>query len=55
MGRRGYPPELRRKALTLVQGGRRDRRGRPGAWDLRSVDLHLAPPRPHRPWPGTRP
>jgi hypothetical protein len=29
-----------------------DRRGRQGAWDLRPVDLQLAPPRPHR--PGSR-
>jgi putative transposase len=45
MGRRGYPPEFRRKVLDLVEAGR------PIAEALgneRPVDLHLASPGPHR-------
>ena len=55
MGRRGYPPEFRRKVLDLVEAGLADRRGRSGAGDQRPVDLHLASPGPHRPGPVARP
>jgi hypothetical protein len=39
------PPE----GLGPGRGRPADRRGRPGAGHQRPVDLHLAPPRPHRP------
>ena len=52
MGRRGYPPEFRRKVLDLVEAGTQDRRGRCTTWNQRPVDLLVAAARPHR--PGSR-
>jgi hypothetical protein len=46
MGRRGYPPEFRRKVLDLVEGGRPIAEGAKAFGNERPVDLHLAPPGP---------
>src|SRR4029453_19385295 len=43
------------QGLGPGRGWQTDRRGCPGAGHQRSVDLHLAAPRPHRPRPGTWP
>jgi transposase-like protein len=52
MGRRGYPPEFRRKVLDLVEAGRKVA---DVARDLGISDQTIgtrAAPGPHRPWPG---
>jgi hypothetical protein len=55
MGKRGYPPEFRRRVLVVRRRGRRQgRRGRPRSLDRRPDDLQLAVPGPHRPRPGDR-
>jgi hypothetical protein len=43
------------QGLGPGRGRPTDRRGRPGAGHQWPVDLQLAPPRPHRPRPGTWP
>ena len=55
MGGRGYPPEFRRKVLDLVEAGRPIAEVAKALGNERPVDLHLAPPRPHRQGPPTRP
>jgi transposase-like protein len=70
MGRRGYPPEFRRKVLDLVEAGRPIAEiakalgisaqsiytwRRQDRGDQRPVDLHLAPSRPHRQGPAAWP
>jgi hypothetical protein len=55
MGRRGYPPEFRRKVLDLVEAGRPIAEIAKALGNGRPVDLHLAPSRPHRQGPAAWP
>jgi putative transposase len=54
MGRRGYPPEFRRKVLDLVEAGRPIAEVAKALGNERPVDLHLASPGPYRPGPVAR-
>ena len=49
MGRRGYSPEFRRKVVDLVEAGRTVADVARDLGNERTVDLHLASARPHRP------
>ena len=52
MGRRGYPPEFRRKVLDLVEAGRPIAEVAK-ALGISDQSISTWPPRPHRPRPGT--
>jgi hypothetical protein len=54
MGRRGYPPEFRRKVLDLVEADGRSPRS-PRRWGTSAQSISSWPSRPHRPRPLARP
>jgi Transposase len=49
MGRRGYPPEFRRRVLDLIEAGRKIADVATDLGISDETDLHVAAPRPHRP------